>query len=260
MTKVTKYGRAWLWLAVFYTLPLLTVLFFSVMGSYRYPQFFPQKFGFDHWQMLGNAPYFRLSLWYSLLISGTVGLLSSLLGLFLSRLFYRSRFRDAYLQMVYLPYLLTPVIYAVLLQFFFIYGGAIGSWWGVGLAQLLITFPFAYLYFYAFWNPTYRRQDDLARNLGLDFWQRLRWYTWPYVRPAFFACFFQTFLISWFEFGLTSIIGVGKVKTLTVLVFQYLSEANIHLAAVSALTLLIPPLILLFLNRRSLLKMQYHES
>jgi putative spermidine/putrescine transport system permease protein len=62
--------------------------------------------------------------------------------------------------------------------------------------------------------------------------------------------FFQSFLISWFEFGLTNYIGGGQVQTLTLRVYQYIGEANIHLAALSSLLLVIPPLILLWLNKR----------
>jgi putative spermidine/putrescine transport system permease protein len=62
-------------------------------------------------------------------------------------------------------------------------------------------------------------------------------------------CFFQTFLFSWFEFGLTNMIGVGKVQTLTVRVYGFLQEANPFLAAVSSLLLMIPPFVLLLINR-----------
>jgi putative spermidine/putrescine transport system permease protein len=42
---------------------------------------------------------------------------------------------------------------------------------------------------------------------------------------------------------------VGKVETLTILVYRYISEANPYLAALAGLLLLIPPLVLLFVNR-----------
>lgn len=67
-------------------------------------------------------------------------------------------------------------------------------------------------------------------------------------------CFFQAFLISWFEYGLTTLIGIGKVQTLTVKVFQYIGEANIFHAALASLLLALPPAGLLWVNKQVLFK------
>ncbi|WP_204314462.1 hypothetical protein, partial [Klebsiella aerogenes] len=55
----------------------------------------------------------------------------------------------------------------------------------------------------------------------------------PLSKPLLLVCFFQCFLISWFEYGLTSVIGYGKIQTLTIKVYQFLTEANIYYAALS---------------------------
>jgi putative spermidine/putrescine transport system permease protein len=46
------------------------------------------------------------------------------------------------------------------------------------------------------------------------------------------------------------LIGVGKVQTLTVRVFEYVNEANSYLAALSGVLLFVPPLLLLYVNKR----------
>ena len=73
---------------------------------------------------------------------------------------------------------------------------------------------------------------------------------WPLLRTALF----QTFLLSWFDFGLTNLLSVGKVRTLTVQVFTYVGEANAQLAAVASLLLLLPPALLLWANKSALLR------
>ncbi|MDX1591815.1 MAG: hypothetical protein R3283_07625, partial [Balneolaceae bacterium] len=60
--------------------------------------------------------------------------------------------------------------------------------------------------------------------------------------------------ISWFEYGLTQFIGVGKVQTLTVMVYRYVSEANPYLAALAGVLLILPPITLLLINRKYLLQ------
>ncbi|WP_254245126.1 hypothetical protein [Hymenobacter sp. BRD67] len=64
----------------------------------------------------------------------------------------------------------------------------------------------------------------------------------------------QTFLLSWFDFGLTNVLSVGKVRTLTVQVFTYVGEANGALAAVASLILLVPPTLILLANKSVLLR------
>jgi len=52
---------------------------------------------------------------------------------------------------------------------------------------------------------------------------------------------------------MTQYIGVGKVKTLTIQVFQLVSEASPYLAAVSGCLLVIPPFILFYVNKKFLI-------
>ena len=58
------------------------------------------------------------------------------------------------------------------------------------------------------------------------------------------VCFFQTFLISWFQYGLTLLVGSGKVETLPLKVYDYVSEANLGYAAVAGCLLVLPPVLL----------------
>jgi putative spermidine/putrescine transport system permease protein len=66
-------------------------------------------------------------------------------------------------------------------------------------------------------------------------------------------CFFQSFLVSWFEYGLTQFIGLGKVKTLTVMVFNFINEANLFYAALACVLLVLPPIVLLYMNKKVLI-------
>ena len=54
------------------------------------------------------------------------------------------------------------------------------------------------------------------------------------------VCFVQAALFSWLDYGLVSVIGGGRVRTMTVMLFGFLREANVNQAAQSAIVLLLP--------------------
>lgn len=155
--------------------------------------------------------------------------------------------------MAYFPYVIAPVVFAVMLNFYFLRFNLTGTIYGVIIAQFFITFPYAVLFFFGFWNSKIRNLENLVATMGGDFRVTLKEAILPSAKGLLAVCFFQTYLISWFEYGLTQFIGVGKVQTLTVMVYRYISEANPYLAALAGFLLVIPPLILLISNRRFLL-------
>lgn len=174
----------------------------------------------------------------------------TLLSFITSKYISFSKYRNQWLLMAYAPYVFAPVILAACLQFFFLKFGLSGNLYGVLLAQLFITYPFGIILFSGFWNQEMRAMEQLVATLGGNSLQTYIKVLLPIAKNALLICFFQTFLISWFEYGLTVVIGVGKLQTLTVKVFQYVNEANLFYAALASCLLIFPPVLLLWLNRR----------
>lgn len=234
-------------------LPLGLLAVLSLGRRWTFPEVFPRQWTTAHWtSLLGGSSGLRdgllLSLGISLVVAGT----ATGFGVWAARQVARSRRRGLALWAAYAPYVLSPVIYAVLLQVFFLRLGLSGQVVGVMLGQLLLTFPFAVIFFQSFWGRQVLDYEQAARTLGASGRQIARRILLPLARPMLVLCFFQCFLISWFEFGLTNLIGLGQVKTLPIRVFQYVQEANVHFAALASLLLIGPPLVLLLLNRRFL--------
>ena len=94
--------------------------------------------------------------------------------------------------------------------------------------------------------------EELSYTLGSSTSQTFRKIIVPLSKNTLLLCFFQIFLISWFEYGLTTIIGTGKVKTLTLSVFKFINEANVFYAAFASVLLVIPPMLLVYLNKKML--------
>ncbi len=238
-------------LALFFLFPFAFLLLLSVGKNWAFPHILPETFSLANWAALMRLESgLNESLAVSLLLSVSVATVATAAGFFCSRVIAYRRQAGAYLLLAYFPFVFAPVILAACLQFFFVYFNLSGKVEGVMLAQLLITFPFSVLFFFSFWNERFRAIEQLVNTLGGSTWQALRQAILPMSRGPLLVCFFQTFLISWFEYGLTMLLGVGKVQTLTVRVFQFVTEANIFLAAMAACMLFVPPLILLWVNKR----------
>lgn len=232
-------------------IPFLVLLALSLGRNWLYPSVLPAVWTLENWRVLiaGNNDLSN-SLVLSLTISLSMAAIVTLASFITSKHIAFSRWREQWLLLAYAPYVFAPVILGACLQFFFLKFGLSGNIYGVLLAQLFITYPFGIILFSGFWNQQMRAMEQLVATLGGNTLQTYIKVLLPIAKGALLICFFQTFLISWFEYGLTVIIGVGKVQTLTVKVFQYVNEANIFYAALASCLLVVPPIILLWLNRK----------
>lgn len=238
-------------LAVILIFPVGYLLLLSFSADWVYPYVLPQQLTISHWsKLLTGSSGLISSLVLSLAISLSVATLATAGGFITSRHISYHPWRRLWMMLSYFPFLLSPVIYAALIYFYFVRYDASGHLFGVILAQLLITYPYAIILFSGFWNKRLEHMQQLVINLGGNTRHIYRHVLIPMARGLLLVCFFQTFLISWFEYGLTTIIGVGKVQTLTLKVFQYINEANFYQAALSSFLLILPTLLLLYFNKR----------
>lgn len=252
-TKSSYFFRFLIALVCIVPIMLLVVLSFS--KNWTFPSLVADTYTTIAWQDLfkkGNSV--RDSLFSSIIISLLVGVGATCMGFFTSRTIAYHKHRRALMFLAYLPFVLSPVILAVCLKFYFIKLNLAGNIIGVVLAQLIIAFPYSTIFFMGFWNQQLKNYAEVAATLGSDDKRIFSTIIIPLSKPLLIICFFQCFLISWFEYGLTSVIGYGKVQTLTVKVYQYLTEVNTFYAALSCCLLILPPVLLLWLNKRIILK------
>lgn len=242
-------------LAILFGLPFGLLGLLAVGENWRFPAALPPGYSFDALRSLVAADNDLLAgLARSLLLAGTVAVVATGSGFGLARAVAHSRWAAQWEAASYLPYALPPVLLAVLIQPFIIRLHLSGSPGGVLLGLLLMAVPFATLLLRSFWSRQATEYEQLARTLGCTPGQALRRVLLPLAAPLLRTTFFQTFLLAWFDFGLTNVLSVGKVRTLTVQVFTYVGEANGPLAAVASLLLVLPPALLLLANKPALLR------
>ncbi len=241
-------------LSIIILLPFAVLLVLSLGRNWAYPAVLPSVWTLGNWwTLLLSQSDLGQSLLLSLTISLSIAVVVTVLSFFTSKFIAFSAKRHRWLLVAYFPYVFAPVILAACIQFYFLRMGLWGNVLGVVLAQLLITYPFGVILFVGFWNEQMRSMEQLVATLGGNTWQTYTKVLLPIAKGALLVGFFQTFLISWFEYGLTTLIGVGKIQTLTLKVFQYVSEANIFYAALASVLLALPPVILLWMNKRFVL-------
>ncbi|MCB9298742.1 MAG: ABC transporter permease subunit [Lewinellaceae bacterium] len=237
--------------AAFILFPFSFLLVLSFGRRWAYPALLPGEWTLSNWlSVWGAQAGLGESLALSLALSTGIAAVSTAASFWVSRQVAGHRYRRHWLLLAYLPYVFAPVVLAACLQYFFIRAGLSGKVWGIALAQLFITFPYGVIFFASFWTERMLALEQLIATLGGSTWQAYARVLLPVAKDTLMTCFFQLFLISWFEYGLTTLIGVGKVQTLTLKVFQYVNEANIFFAALASCLLVLPPVALLWLNKR----------
>ncbi|TNE54273.1 MAG: ABC transporter permease [Bacteroidetes bacterium] len=231
-------------------LPFVYLPLLSLATQWRFPLLIPDELTLQHWTQALSIGGISGSLLFSAFTALAVALACTALGFRVARTIARHPHRQTLVAIAYLPYAFSPVIYAFCLQFFFLKTSLNGTVAGVFLGQFLIVFPFTIILFVNHWTPRLRAMEELVYTLGgtpAAAWSRV---LLPISRPALLNGLFQTFLLSWFEYGLTSVIGQGRVPTLPVRVYQYIGEANPYFAALGSTLLICPPLLFLWLNHR----------
>lgn len=231
--------------------PFAVLALLSVADGWTFPAPWPAAWRPGRWRE-ALAGDLAASTALSVALSLAVALVSTAGGLATGRAIARSRHRRAWLWMAYLPFASSPVVLSVGLVVWWIRAGWAGTLGGVALAQLVFGYAYGVVFFASFWTPRLLAYGDLVRTLGGSAAQALRLGAWPVARGAAALCLAQTFLLSWFQYGLTLVVGQGRVSTLPVRVFAYVGEADAGLAAVASLVLVGPPLAMLWLNRRLL--------
>lgn len=234
-------------------LPILYLLLLSVAERWVFPDLLPGGLSPDRWgDLWSGADSPGSSMATSLLVSIVVAALATLGGFLASKYLTYHRHRKGLLFLAYMPFVMSPVILGTCIHFLYIKIGLSGGVVGVILAQSIFAFGFGVIFFTSFWNEERRALEEIARLLGGSTTQIYRRVLLPVAREMLMICLLQTFLFSWFQYGLTLLIGAGKVRTLPVLVFMYIGEANIYYAAASSVLLILPPVLMLWANKRIL--------
>ncbi len=125
--------------------------------------------------------------------------------------------------------------------------GLSGSSPGVMLVHLVPALPYAVLAVSAAAAGDDGRRERVARTLGASPASAFLGVTLPALAPGIATGFAFAFLVSWSQYGLTLLVGGGRVVTLPLILTQFLSAGRKDLAAVAAILTVLPGIAVLAL-------------
>lgn len=223
-------------------LPYALLILMSLGSGWTFPQLVPDQINLLPWKRFLSAREGMLSaVLTSASMSLIVGTASTLGGLIIGRTVHFSA-HGIWRFMVYLPFVISPIVIAICLYDLLIRLNLAGTFTGVILVQTLFALAFAAVFFSEMWNPRIDRLELLVKNLGGNRWQVWRHAILPQIAGLILICFIQTALFAWLDYGLVSVVGGGHVASVTTRLFSYIREANVNQAAQSSLVLLGPAL------------------
>lgn len=222
--------------------PAALLLTLSLGSGWTYPTILPDRIDFAPWhQLIAAERGLSGAVGTSAAAALTVSVFATGAGLAGSRAFRRQGPGHG-LFLAYLPFVLSPIVVGICLYDLFVRTGLAGTFAGIVLAQTLFATAFAIVFFREFWSPRIENLEQLTAMLGGGWYARWRHAVIPSAGGLILVCALQTALFSWLDYGLASFLGGGRVNSLTVLLFGYIREGSVNLAALAALLLLIPAL------------------
>ena len=252
--------KFWRWLAIISIIvsvlaPIIPQIIWSFAFRWFFPDLLPSKWSLDAWQyVFTESSRVGEGLFNSLIIAMLVSLFSIIVGLPAARAIALYEFRGkALVEWLLMVPIIVPGIVAVMgIHMMFIRYRLTDSILGVALVHLIPCVPYMVLVMASVFANYGTELEDTARTLGASRWQVLWHITLPGIFPGLLVATMFTFLISWSQYVTTLLIGGGKIVTLPLVLFPFISASAHANAAAISLVFVAPAIIVLIFTSRQL--------
>ena len=175
------------------------------------------------WAEMVAHPAFLDALKNSLIIGGSVGIVSATVGTMAALGFARLPPREAQaaIAVLCLPLMLPPLFLAIALLVFFVFLGVALGLGTVILSHLLFALPFVVIVVYARMQTFDQRVVESARDLGASPARAFLTVTLPIIQPVVIGAALMATALSIDDFILSSF-TIGGGNTLPILVWSFL--------------------------------------
>ena len=240
-----------LWLV----LPLVPLAIWSFARGWRFPSLLPNQWSTEAWTFAFSARSGVLAaLWTTTLIALIATVLSILVGVPAGRALglYKFRGKGAVELLILAPIIVPGIAVALGIHGVFIALGLTNTLMGVALVHLIPTLPYMTLVMagiFANYDPAF---EDQARSLGASPLQTFWHVTLPAIMPGIIVGGLFAFLVSWSQYVLTLLIGGGRVVTLPLLLFNFVSAGRNDVSGAIGMIYILPGILILLLTARHL--------
>ncbi|HET7030545.1 MAG TPA: ABC transporter permease [Candidatus Limnocylindrales bacterium] len=234
--------------------PLLIIAVSSVGKSWFGPTFLPEEWGLDWYawaNSIGNIPEVLKN---SVIIAAMAVVMSLALALPTGWALGRRKVpvRGLLSTLVLLPRMLPPIAFALGVAKLFYAFGLVDTLFGVALAHVTITLPFALLVLSATFAGLDDRLIEAAEVCGSRPWRTLIWVILPLAMPGILSAAIFVFTTSYNEFTLTLLTYGPHTITLPVKTYLVIGDGFVPVASAISMILLVPSLLVLLLIQSQL--------
>jgi len=236
-------------------LPMTPLLLWSVSHRWWFPDLLPSELSTRAW-VYALSPLSQIGTAFgnSLVIALLVTAIALVIGVLAGRALGSVQFKGKLLvELIILAPTIVPGLAVIMgIHVLFIRLGLVDSIPGVVLVHLLPSLPYMVIVMagvFANYDAEYEQQ---AFSLGASKLRTFLHVTLPAVLPGMVTGGLFVFLISWSQYILTLLIGGGRVITLPVLLFSFVSSGDNALTAVLCIVFLVPAVAVLLITSRYL--------
>ena len=153
-----------------------------------------------------------------------------------------------------LPIIVPTLVVAMGIQIVFIRYGLADTFAGVALVHLVPALPYFVLVMASVFANYSVELEETARTLGANPLRTFWYITLPAIFPGLVVASLFTFLVSWSQYITTLLIGGGRIITLPMVLFPFISGASHARAAAISIVFILPAILVLILTSRTLSK------
>lgn len=238
-------------------LPIFYLILLSVNAYFRYPVILPEKLTWLYWSdILLKNPLFYKALFSSIIIGLTTACVSTLFGFMTGRavVYHLKGFNKTIAILIAIPLMIPGMIMFLGMHQILLYTPFINTFVGVVIAHTIICLPYTSNIAIAYFTGIPKEFEAVSMTLGSKGMFTFKRVTLPLILPGVLTAMGISFLISNTEYFSTFLIGGGKVISLSMLMFPYITNADYGHTAVMGLIFIFLHLILFLIMNKLLSK------
>ncbi len=244
-----------------FAIPFVSLIFWSVGKDWSWPRLIPAEWTGQSWMYLFQD-YGRIgeSVFTSILLASVVTVIVIVISIPASRTLALDHFPGKSLIeiLIFLPLVIPPIAVVMGVHFIFIKVGISDTFFGVVLAHLIPTTSYMLRILKTVFIAIGGKMEEQAGALGANKWQTIFHVTLPMIFPGIITGGILVFLISLSQYLLTFLIGGGRIVTLPLVLFPFVTSGNRPMAAVLSLLFTVPGIFVILITELWL-KRRYKE-
>jgi putative spermidine/putrescine transport system permease protein len=239
------------------------VFVWSFTDLWPWPNILPQEFSLRAYERIFSV---RSGFFSTLLLTITIGIATSLLTVLVATMAARTlvhhafRGREAFRFGTILPFLVPQTVFAMGIQVLFFKIGLANTVLGVVIAHSVVALPYAVSIMVDVTAAAGTHLEEQARALGATNLRMFRFVTMPALLPGILSAAVMSYIISIGNYFVTLLIGGGKVSTVMLTMFPFLTSDDRAISGVYVVSFLVLSLVVFLIFELILSRLGVREQ